>query len=98
MPRRTLQHLLAKLDAGQNRLRLAAFAGRRSPLVDDPERMARVVCGFAAATLPLEQHRHAWTLKHADWPARGLNQWSCAHPECRAELALPVGENPESRN
>jgi len=95
VPMLALQKLLAELDAGQSRLRLAAFPGRRSPLVDDPERMVRVVSGFASATLPLEQHRHAWTLKQADWPARGLNQWNCTHPECNAEIALPVGENPD---
>lgn len=98
VPLLPLQQLLTELDAGRGQLRLAVFAGRRSPLKDDPERMARIVSGFAAATLPLEQHRHAWTLAQVDWPARGLNQWTCTHPGCRAELALPIGENPNSRN
>ncbi len=60
--------------------------------------MVRVVSGFAAATLPLVQHHHAWTLAQADWPARGLNEWRCTHAECRAGLALPVGENPDNSN
>ena len=95
-PLHPLRQLFAELDTGQSRLRIAVFSGRRSPLVDDPERMVRVVSGFAAAALPLVQHRHAWTLAQTDWPARGLNQWRCTHPECHAELAVPVGENPES--
>jgi pimeloyl-ACP methyl ester carboxylesterase len=73
---------------------LAVVTGSRSPLWEDPERMANTLTGFATATLPLEEHRHFWTLSQEDWPARGMNQWECTHLECHAELALPVGMNP----
>jgi pimeloyl-ACP methyl ester carboxylesterase len=76
------------------RPRLAVFPGAQSPLWEDPERMAQVLSGFAAATVALDAHPHSWTLAAADWPARGLNQWLCTHPGCLASQALPVDQNP----
>lgn len=94
VPALPFQRMLAELDGGRQHLRLVLFTGRRTPLEDDPERLARVVSGFAAATLPLEQHRHNWTLAAVDWPAQGMNQWKCTHPGCHAEQALAVDERP----
>jgi pimeloyl-ACP methyl ester carboxylesterase len=74
--------------------KLAIFPGRSSPLWESPERMANMLSGFACATQPLDAHTHAWTLTAADWPSRGMNQWQCTHPGCRASLALPIEENP----
>ena len=76
------------------RPKLAIFPGRYSPLWENPARMAQVLSGFAAATMPLDSHRHSWTLAAADWPARGMNQWICTHPQCNAAQALPAEENP----
>jgi pimeloyl-ACP methyl ester carboxylesterase len=76
------------------RPKLAIFSGSRSPLWENPARLALVVSGFAGATLALAAHQHSWTLAAADWPARGLNQWLCTHPGCYAAQALPVDQNP----
>jgi pimeloyl-ACP methyl ester carboxylesterase len=76
------------------RPKLAVFPGRHSPLWDDPARFAQILSGFASSTAPLSAHAHSWTLAAVDWPARGLNQWLCTHPGCRASQALPVDENP----
>jgi pimeloyl-ACP methyl ester carboxylesterase len=79
------------------RPKLAVFPGRHSPLWEDPARIAQMLSGFAAATVPLDAHRHSWTLAAADWPARGMNQWLCTHPGCNAAQALPAEENPNRR-
>jgi pimeloyl-ACP methyl ester carboxylesterase len=76
------------------RPKLAIFPGRHSPLWEDPARMAQALSGFAAATVPLNSHKHSWTLAAADWPARGMNQWLCTHPGCHAAEALPAEQNP----
>ena len=77
-----------------DRPKLAIFSGSRSPLWENPARLARALSGFAGATQPLDLHRHAWTLAAADWPAKGLNQWLCTHPGCHAAQALAVDQNP----
>lgn len=79
------------------RPKLAVFPGRHSPLWENPARMAQVLSAFACATVPLDAHRHSWTLAAADWPARGMNQWVCTHPGCNAAQALPAEENPNRR-
>jgi pimeloyl-ACP methyl ester carboxylesterase len=90
-----LAPLLSSLGPEQPSVpQLAIFAGQFSPLWQHPARMARALSGFVAATAPLESHDHFWTLAATDWPARGMNQWVCAHPACRAERALPVEQNP----
>lgn len=76
------------------RPKLAIFPGRHSPLWEDPARLATVLSGFAGATVPLDSHRHSWTLAATDWPARGMNQWLCTHPGCHAAQILPIEENP----
>jgi len=74
--------------------RVAIFSGRYSPLWESPARLARVVSGFAASTLPLETHPHSWILTAVDWPTRGMNHWLCTHPGCHAAQSLPVDINP----
>jgi pimeloyl-ACP methyl ester carboxylesterase len=98
-PLKPLERFLATLlgpskDERHARLKLAIFSGTRSPLWENPARVARVISGFACATQPLLAHRHSWTLAATDWPARGMNQWLCTHPGCKAAQALPVGGNP----
>ncbi len=98
-PLKAFQQLLAPLLGARaqdrpNPVKLAIFAGRGSPLWESPARLARILSGFAAATLPLEKHRHAWIPAATDWPTRGMTTWKCTHAACHAELALPIGQNP----
>jgi pimeloyl-ACP methyl ester carboxylesterase len=93
---RLLEQLRGSEEEESKRFQTAVFAGRRSPLWDYPARMARILSGFCGAAMPLESHRHYWTLAAADWPARGLNQWLCTHPGCLAAQALPIGRNPNT--
>ena len=76
------------------RPKLAIFSGRYSPLWESPARLARVLSGFACATVALDSHSHSWTLAATDWPTRGMNQWLCTHPGCQAAQALPIEQNP----
>jgi pimeloyl-ACP methyl ester carboxylesterase len=92
---RFLEPLLSVTPLEQPGLpKLAIFTGRHTPLWEDPARLARVLSGFACATLPLDSHPHSWTLAAVDWPARGMNQWLCTHPGCHAAQSLPSDESP----
>lgn len=73
--------------------RFTVFAGRYSPLWDEPVRFAQAFRGFVQAQLPLQEHQHTWLLTAVDWPARGVNLWKCVHPKCHEEWVLPAGED-----
>jgi pimeloyl-ACP methyl ester carboxylesterase len=95
---RLLEPMLSVTPMDQpGRPKLAIFPGRHSPLWEDPKRLAQVLSGLAGATVPLESHRHSWTLAAVDWPAKGMNQWLCTHPGCHVAQTLPVEENPNRR-
>lgn len=91
---RSWLRLIDEVLAAAPQHRIAIFKGGFHPAWDEPARFAQTLAAFVQAQLPLSRHYHAWQLTAADYPARSLNLWRCAHPECRAEQILKEGEDP----
>jgi pimeloyl-ACP methyl ester carboxylesterase len=92
-----LQRYLDLLDpalAQSPQHRFTVFSGSFHPIWDEPDRFAQTFTAFLQTQLPLAEHRHAWLLTAVDWPTRTMNLWTCVHPECDYEQALPEGQNP----